>query len=445
MTNLSKKEPFIFVLGDLLALVFSLWLTLLLRYWSFPSGELFLGHFEPFVFIFLAWILVFFIAGLYERQTIVLGKRLPGTLFRAYIGNAFIAVAFFYLLPTADIAPKTNLFIDLAVSFFLVLGWRVIYGKFSSSRSRENALLIASGRELAELETEVNAGRSAFRFSEIIDLDKTGENEIEGKIAKAVASRDISFVVADFSDHRLSPLLPNFYDVLFSGVTFIEFGALYEDVFGRVPLSLISHEWFLENISLSRKPGYDFVKRAMDIILAIPVGVLFLISFPFVWIALKIQDGGPTWISQERIGEGGKAVQIYKYRTMQGSDRGAWVKQNDNRVTRVGAFLRKTRIDEFMQFWNVLRGDISFIGPRPDIIGTYEQLVKELPYYRVRTVVKPGLSGWAQIRQEKPPQSLEETRLRLSYDFYYIKNRSLMLDLQIALRTIQTLLSRLGV
>lgn len=445
MTKLSKKEPFVFVLGDFAALVFSLWLTLVLRYLDLPSKELFLGHLEPFFFIFLAWLLVFFIAGLYERQTIIIEKRLPGILFRAYLANAFISVAFFYLLPSYEIAPKTNLFIELLVSFFLVLAWRLIAGATISARSRDKALLIASGPELTELRKEVNSNsRYPFRFDSVIDLGEKGQN-IQENITREMRESGVSIVVADLSDQRLAAALPQFYSVLFSGVTFVEFETLYEDVFGRVPLSLVSYEWFLKNISLSRKPLYDAVKRGMDIALSIPVGVICLASYPFVWIALKIQDGGEAAIAQERIGRGGRIMHIYKYRSMQGSDRGVWVSKNDNRVTLVGKILRKTRIDELLQVWNVLRGDISFIGPRPDIIGTYEQLVKELPYYDIRYVIKPGLSGWAQIKQEKPPQSLEETRLRLAYDFYYIKNRSLMLDLQIALRTIQTLLSRLGV
>ncbi len=183
----------------------------------------------------------------------------------------------------------------------------------------------------------------------------------------------------------------------------------------------------------------------MDILLAIPVGVLCAVFFPFVFAALKLQDGGTLWSRQERVGQDGKIAIIYKFRTMDRDYRGGWVEGQDPRVTRVGKFLRKSRIDEFPQFWNVLRGDLSFIGPRPDIIGNYEHLVLELPYYRVRTVVKPGLSGWAQVKQELPPQSLEETRLRLSYDFYYVKNRSLSLDIRIALKTIKTLLSRLGI
>ncbi len=129
---------------------------------------------------------------------------------------------------------------------------------------------------------------------------------------------------------------------------------------------------------------------------------------------------------------------------MKSSDEGVWVKKKDERITRVGYFLRKSRIDELPQLWNVAKGDLSLIGPRPDIFGLRSKLEKEISYYNTRDLVRPGLSGWAQIKQEKPPQSIKETRERLMYDFYYIKNRSIILDLRIYLRTIQILVSIVG-
>ena len=126
------------------------------------------------------------------------------------------------------------------------------------------------------------------------------------------------------------------------------------------------------------------------------------------------------------------------------NDGGKWPEKNDSRITKVGKFLRKSRIDEIPQLISVLKGDVSLIGPRPDIIDLGKELVAQVPYYSMRNSINPGLSGWAQIKQDVPPHSLEETKLRLSYDFYYIKNRSLFLDVIIALRTIRTLASRLG-
>ena len=135
---------------------------------------------------------------------------------------------------------------------------------------------------------------------------------------------------------------------------------------------------------------------------------------------------------------------MLKFRSMKASDGGKWVTAGDNRITRVGKFIRASRIDELPQLWSVVRGDMSLIGPRPDINDLGVKLSEEIPYYKIRNLVAPGLSGWAQIRQELPPQSLEETKIRLAYDFYYVKRRSITLDLKIALQTIKTLLMRVG-
>jgi lipopolysaccharide/colanic/teichoic acid biosynthesis glycosyltransferase len=128
---------------------------------------------------------------------------------------------------------------------------------------------------------------------------------------------------------------------------------------------------------------------------------------------------------------------------MQGSDAGVWVGKEDMRVTKVGKILRKTSIDELPQLWNVLKGDLSLIGPRPDIYAKGVELSEQIPYYNIRNLLKPGLSGWAQVSQELPPQSLEETKLRLAYDIYYVKNKTLFMDFVIVLKTIRSLFLRL--
>ncbi|MBU1558085.1 sugar transferase, partial [Patescibacteria group bacterium] len=169
-----------------------------------------------------------------------------------------------------------------------------------------------------------------------------------------------------------------------------------------------------------------------------------LILYPFVFVAIKIEGGGPVFITQERIGQGNKIIKMVKFRSMKVNDSGVWPTEEDQRITKVGKFIRKTRIDELPQLWNILKGDISLIGPRPDIIDLGKKLTKEIPYYTIRNLVKPGLSGWAQIKQDVPPHSIEETKVRLTYDLYYVKNRSFLLDFKIALKTIKTLLSRAG-
>jgi lipopolysaccharide/colanic/teichoic acid biosynthesis glycosyltransferase len=165
-----------------------------------------------------------------------------------------------------------------------------------------------------------------------------------------------------------------------------------------------------------------------------------------VYLAIKFDDGGVIFSIQRRFGRGGKILNIYKIRTMMFTDDGEWAKHNkENKVTRVGAFLRKSRLDEFPQLWNVLIGEVSLVGPRPDILALGGRLSAEIPYYMMRYTVLPGLSGWAQVNQDAPPNSLEETKIRLQYDLFYVKNRSLILDLVIMVKTFRVLVLRTGI
>jgi lipopolysaccharide/colanic/teichoic acid biosynthesis glycosyltransferase len=170
---------------------------------------------------------------------------------------------------------------------------------------------------------------------------------------------------------------------------------------------------------------------------------------------MRVEGGGPLFITQERIGRFNRPVTVYKLRTMteNRSASATWTTEDakeGNRITRVGAILRKLSIDEIPQVWTILKGEMSLIGPRNDIKGLGERLASEIPYYNIRNFVKPGVTGWAQTHQHYmgnniSPQSLEESKVRLSYDLYYVKNRSLLLDVEIALRTLKTLLSRFGI
>jgi lipopolysaccharide/colanic/teichoic acid biosynthesis glycosyltransferase len=209
----------------------------------------------------------------------------------------------------------------------------------------------------------------------------------------------------------------------------------------------MNYAWVMSHISSVSPKAYDLMKRALDVFFGLIVGLAACVAYPFVAIAVKIEDKGPVFIRQQRTGKNGVPMHYYKFRSMQRNETGKWVAESSkgsNQVTRVGRFIRKTRIDELPQGLAVLKGDMSLIGPRSDIAGLGERLAKEIPYYSVRTIITPGLTGWAQINQDKPPQTIEENKIRMSYDLYYIKYRSLGLDVRIILRTFRTLLSRVG-
>lgn len=432
MSALNRKEPLILLAGDVLCFLAALWLALLVRNVEPPSLELFRTHLVPFSLLFVAWLIVFYIAGLYEKHTIILKSRLPNILGAAQVTNSALAVLFFYFVDFFGITPKTILFIYLFASFALILFWRT-YGYFSlGTRKASNAILIGSGSEMKELLNEVNNNDIYnLKFVSSIDLDRAGENGFWDEIISRVYSEDVSVVAIDLNHENAEPVLPHLYNLIFSKVDFIDMHKIYEDIFDRVPLSLLRYNWFLENISASSSIAYDALKRIMDTSISLILFILSLLVYPFVFIAIKLDDGGKVLFRQERTGENNKIIKILKFRSM----------SENGEVTRVGRFLRKSRIDELPQLFNVLKGDLSLIGPRPEMPSLIKHYSEEIPYYNVRHIIKPGLSGWAQLYGEHGHGSIaiDESRNKLSYDLYYIKNRSLLLDLKIALKTLKIL------
>lgn len=444
-----KKEPILLLLGDVFLLYFSLGLTLVIRYGSFPTLVEYTAIALPFSLLFLVWILVFFIAGLYEKHTVILKTKLPKILVNAQIANTVIAIVFFYFIPFFTITPKTILFIFLLIFTLGALGWRIYGYKQFGGRRKQKAMIIGGGAEGRELYDEVSTNtRYNLALTSYIDLDTIQLEGLEKEIVEKISNKEVEIIAIDLNNKKVEPLLPTLYTYLFSGIQFVPIHALYEDIFDRIPLSLVKHDWFLENISTSPKIMYDVIKRLMDIVISLILGILSLLFYPFVWVFIKLDDGGEIFSYQQRVGQNNKLVNIYKFRTMiVANDDGKWGMQK-NTVTKFGAHLRKTRVDELPQIWNVLKGDISLIGPRPEFAEPVKRYSEEIPYYNVRHIIKPGLSGWAQIYHERHPHhgvDTVETKNKLSYDLYYIKNRSILLDIKIALRTIKTLLSRSGI
>ena len=426
MDSLYRKESFALLVGDLFFFVVSLWLALFLRNLSIPTKELFSTHLVPFSLLFIIWILVFYIAGLYEKHTVILKSKLPNVLANTQLTNSALAVIFFYLVPFFGITPKTILFIYLLVSFVLVLTWRM-YGYFIISRGQpSNAILIGSGDEMNELYEEVNNNPIYdIKFISSVDLNRADEKGFWDEIVSHIYSEDVSIVAIDLANKNVEPVLPHLYNLIFSKISFIDMHKIYEDIFDRVPISLLKYNWFLENISTTPRSVYGTLKRLMDIVISILLLIILFIMYPFILVAIKMEDGGPIFIRQSRIGQNNHIIHILKFRTMLFNDDGDWQNQGKvNKVTKVGNFLRKTRLDEFPQLWNVLVGDISLIGPRPEFPEAVKRYTNEIAYYNVRHLIKPGLSGWAQIYHDAHPHhnvDTEATADKLSYDLITLK------------------------
>jgi len=391
---------------------------------------------------------VFFIAGLYEKHTLILKNRIGNTILNSQLVASFLSVLFFYLIPYFGITPKTNLFIFLIISLFLIYLWRQYVFPVFEVVEKQNAILIATGEEMAELEREVNNNsRYDMKFISSVDIEELDSLDFKEEILNRVYSEKVGVVAVDFRNEKVEPLLPSLYNLIFSNVRFIDMHRIYEDIFDRIPLSLVKYSWFLEHISGVAQKSYDILKRLMDLVLSLALGLVSLIVYPFVIAAIKINDGGPIFFTQERVGKNNKPIKIIKFRSLSVHNDPGGIAKNPE-PTGVGKFLRKSRIDELPQLWNVFKGDLSLIGPRPEIPDLVKVYEKEISYYNIRHLIKPGLSGWAQLYHKDPPKfaaQINETKKKLSYDLFYIKNRSLGLDLKIALRTIKILLSREGI
>lgn len=443
MTIGGNKEQFILFVGDLVSLAASFWLALAIRYAEIPSFANIKAHAVPLAILSVLWIFVFFIAGLYERHAIVFQKKLPGIILNAQIANSLIAVLFFYILtPYFTVSPKTVLVIYLITSFCIIVLWRLLGFSLFGTRRQEHAILIGAGEEMQNLKDEVNASkRYNLHFVSSVDLSQIEGIDFKNEIVSRVYSEHISSIVIDLRNEKAEAILPALYNLIFSGVRFLDMHKVYEEVFERIPLSLVKYNWFLENISSSSHMGYDILKRTMDLAVGFTLWIFSIPLYPFVVFATKIDDGGPVFIVQERIGKNNALIKIIKFRSMTRASNGEMV------ITRVGKFIRATRIDELPQLWNVIRGELSLVGPRPEIPELVRVYEREIPYYNVRHLVTPGLSGWGQIKDYNVPRGtadVDKTRTKLSYDLYYIKNRSFVLDLAIALKTIKTLVSRSG-
>jgi len=212
---------------------------------------------------------------------------------------------------------------------------------------------------------------------------------------------------------------------------------------GRTPIQYLEADWILRSFvdHLTVSSFYDLAKRLIDITVALVGALILLATFPFIGLAIVLDSGFPILYAQDRLGKGGQPYRIIKFRTMYQnaeSNGPQFTREHDSRITRVGKFLRKSHMDEFPQFINVLRGEMSMVGPRSERPELVKELQKQVPFYRARLLVKPGITGWAQVNFGYA-DSVEDTAIKIEYDLYYITHRSIVLDLSIMMRTFGTI------
>ncbi len=456
--TLSERQALLFV-GDLLCVILAVgisWFVWIVidRALQDPIGFLrSKDAITPFLLLGPLWF--FLIFHLYDPHVAFSRERTASGILLA-AGISLVPYLGLYFFVPPGTLPRVAILVFLLAVTVLELGWRMLAIRLLSLPMLQRpALIIGAGRAgtmiLRVLTREVPGH---FRVCGLIDDDpekrggKVEDVAVFGGwdiLQDTVRRQGISVLVLAITGQIHPELFQAILDCQEQGAEVIRMPALYESLLGRVPISYLSADWLLTSFldSVRLYDLYSPLKRLIDILTAI-VGLMFLIIlFPLVALMIRLDSPGPILFRQERSGKGGHSIWVWKYRTMvqdaESDGEARWASPADPRATRIGKWMRRTRLDEIPQFWNVLRGDMSLIGPRPERPEWIAQLEKQIPFYRARLLVQPGLAGWAQVNYGYA-RSVEDTVLKLEYDLYYIRHRSLLLDMKIFLRALGTII-----
>lgn len=470
-----SKWKLILLAGDSVVYSLSLLLALYgnpkidLEPWKFAAT-----HSTSLLLVGLTYVLVLYIADAYDyQQDYRRWSNIAQLILSGLVGTLAVIVLFYF--PLGAFVGRTLLIIQAAVFIGLLVLWRLTFSALALPQRLQRRVLIvgAGGCGQRIIEALCRRPRSGLKALGFIDDDpgKIG-TEIAGlpvfgnsaQIHEIVHHHKANLVVVAITHQKSSSLIKALTKIYWNGCQLMDMPSLYEFLSGKVPIEHISDSWFYLNSIKNKKIYYQHLKRLFDLGLAF-IGLalgwpLFLLSA----LAIKVDSPGPIFFQQERLGKDSKPFKILKFRTMfQDAERlgPQWASSKDPRITRVGRVLRKLRLDELPQLLNILRGDMSFIGPRPErkvFIEEFQKLVpdwrpkqspgessngmvqcgfkEKIPYYSYRLMVKPGLTGWAQVMYPYV-SSLEQTREKLQYDLYYIKNMGFFLDLAIIFKTVR--------
>src|SRR3989344_4282443 len=360
MSNVLNLRKILLLFGDIVLLYLALFLTV---FFDFPQ------HVLPFSILYFFWLIIFYIFGLYVLGAIRVRVVLYPKILSAIICGLGVGMVFFYLVPLFGITPKTNLLLNVLIFGVLFLIWRKLFGLVFSSRFFNNVAILSKDPQKIETLAKEIALRPYLGYK----LTATF-NDGRDLLAKIQEKKINALIVAEDFETDFD-LLENLYQCLEARIIFLDWNQAYELFCEKIPTAFLQKKWFLENLKEGERKFYDKIKRG---------------------------DRGPVIYRQERIGKDRKPFLLFKFRSMNvdaESETGpVWAKKEDHRVTKVGKLLRKIHLDELPQMINVLKGDISLVGPRPERPEFVEKLEKEIPHYHVRHLIKPGFTGWAQIK-----------------------------------------------
>jgi exopolysaccharide biosynthesis polyprenyl glycosylphosphotransferase len=439
MEPFSKFRQIFIFFGDIIIFYFSLILTLWIRYGAGLYSNLFDHHIGPFSLILVIWILVFYIAGIYDLKNLKNDLEFEKKFWYALLFNAGISAVFFYLNTSISIAPKTNLFIFLIIFGGIGYFYRQIINSFlSKNEPVTRILMVGDNRTAQEINQYLKDNTQLGYEIKFWMKDGLKDKEFEHLFQIIIANKINTIVVpAHIKKDFVSASL--IYKTLLAGIDIMDLSALYELVFKKVPLAELEEVWFLENLTKKHRI-YEYLVGPIEYIFALIMFVVLLPLLFLIAISVKLTSEGAAIFKQKRVGRNGQEFTIYKFRTMRidaEKNGPQWANYfNDDRATSIGKFLRSTHLDELPQLINIVKGELYFIGPRPERPEFVAELKKEIPYYELRHLTKPGVTGWAQINF-RYGATIEEAYEKTQFDIYYIKNNSPFLDLSILLKTIK--------
>lgn len=376
------------------------------------------------------------------------------TIFKGIILTSSVTILVYlltpYFTPSLPASRIQILFFYLSIIGSMSIG-RLAYIYFiSSPRFVKNVILITDGDRLEEIDKNFASADANYNIKYFINTTNTSnsvvnEKEVHSSRLKELVNNGINEIIVTNSSRFSSLELYNdLLEIFNQGHIIKEYSQVYENLSGRVYVSFRDDQLY-KQFPFSEhnvKPLYRLIHRSFDVVISI-VGLLFLVIMtPFIYLINLRANKGPLFYTQERVGKKGKCFKIYKLRSMvvnAEKDGAVWAIKNDTRITKFGKFLRKSRLDEFPQFINILKGEMSVIGPRPERPIFVSELSKEIPFYPTRHIVKPGLTGWAQVNTSYGA-SVDDSLGKLQYDLYYIKHRNVFLDLNIVVKTLSTII-----
>ncbi len=316
----------------------------------------------------------------------------------------------------------------------------------SRELERDRVIVIGSWADAAELTMQLDeaAERPALVVDVVAPADLHPMSITDRPLKRAVEEGQATVVVLDREAQNNPIVIPQVAELHEDGIRVRTLSLFYEEWLGKLPVAELERVSLLFDIGEIHRSRYARRRRLIDLMLAGVGAVPFLVALPVVMVGNAVGNRGPLFFKQERVGKGGELFSIYKFRTMvDGGDSTTWTADNDPRITPFGKFLRLSHIDELPQVWNIAKGDLAFVGPRPEQAHYVEELSDKLPFYRLRHLVRPGMTGWAQVKFGYAGDQSDALE-KLQYEFYYLRHQSMMFDLRIIARTLRSVLGRKG-